>query len=263
VTGAVRLGLVRSPARVVGAIGDWTDGPAKGSGLSESLLSPPVSLEEIGRRCSVVVLALDETESLAALSALRGAAAPGGAIVSTSPSVSLGRMRSLVGAGPALFRAIVPPGTIPGEGAAALAAEPGTVPQTIAMVTASLAWIGTVGPMAEDALDSAAALALGGAAFLCSALEGMEDGAVREGLPRDTARAFAYQTALATALLLRDHSGSPADLKDQVASPGGTTIAALATLEDAAVRGAFLRAVQRSALKVRERREGARPGVIE
>ena len=55
---------------------------------------------------------------------------------------------------------------------------------------------------------------------------------------------------LTTALLLRDHAGSPADLKDQVASPGGTTIAALASLEDAAVRGAYIRAVQRTAVAI-------------
>ena len=90
-------------------------------------------------------------------------------------------------------------------------------------------------------------------------LEGLEEGAVSEGLPRETARAFAHQTALATALLLREHPGSPADLKDQVASPGGTTIAALATLEDAGVRGAFIRAVQRSAVEVRAGGE-TRPG---
>ena len=43
--------------------------------------------------------------------------------------------------------------------------------------------------VAEDALDAVAALGLGGAAFLCAALEGLEEGAVREGLPRETARA--------------------------------------------------------------------------
>ena len=172
-------------------------------------------------------------------------------------------MRALAGAGPALFRAIIPLGTEPGEGAVALAPEAGTPRETIERVKAALAWIGVVEVVAEDALDAVAALMLGGASLLAQALEGMEEGAVRDGLPRQTARAFAHRTALATALLLRGHSGSPADLKDQVASPGGTTIAALASLEDAGVRGACIRAVQRTAVEVRRRRNAVLSSVIE
>ena len=54
-----------------------------------------------------------------------------------------------------------------------------------------------------------------------------------------------------------------ADLKDQVASPSGTTIAALASLEDAGVRGAYLRAVQRTAVEVRRRLDSACTAMIE
>jgi len=82
------------------------------------------------------------------------------------------------------------------------------------------------------------------AGLMAVALEGMEEGAVEAGLPPATARAFVRQTVLGTALLLQDRDGSPADLKDQVASPGGTTIAGLAVLEDRAVRGAFIRAME-------------------
>jgi pyrroline-5-carboxylate reductase len=217
----------------------------------------------VNESADVVLLTLAGEELTAALSSLRGAAGSGTAIVSTCPVVPLEFMRSLVGSGPALFRAVIPPGTEPGEGVVALAPESGTDAEAIERVRVSLAWVGAVEIVGEEALDAVAAVGLGAAGFVCTALEGLEEGAVLEGLPRDTARAFTYQTALATALLLRDHTGSPADLKDQVASPGGTTIAALAALEDAGVRGAFLRAVQRSAAKVRVRRDAARPGVIE
>jgi pyrroline-5-carboxylate reductase len=93
-------------------------------------------------------------------------------------------------------------------------------------------------------IDSIAGSAKG---LLAVALEGIEAGAVEAGLPSDTARGFVRQTVLGTALLLERHQGSPADLKDQVASPGGTTIAGLAVLEDQAVRGAFIRAVEMAA----------------
>lgn len=85
-------------------------------------------------------------------------------------------------------------------------------------------------------------------ASLGVALEGVSDGAVEAGLPREASVALAHQSLLGAVTLLDDHTQSPAVLKDRVASPGGTTIAGLAALEEAGVRGAFLRAVEWSAL---------------
>jgi pyrroline-5-carboxylate reductase len=135
--------------------------------------------------------------------------------------------------------------------------------EAVDRVKSGLAWVGAVEVVGEEALDAVAAVALGGAGFACNALVGLEEGAVREGLPREIARAFVQQTALATALLLTEHLGSPADLKDRVASPGGTTITALAGLEDAGARGAFIRAVQRAAASLRERRHPVRVATVE
>ena len=83
-------------------------------------------------------------------------------------------------------------------------------------------------------------------ASLSAALEGIEEGAVDAGLPRESARAFARQALVGSALLLEDVAESPAALKDRVASPGGTTIAGLAVLEDRGTRGALIRAVDQA-----------------
>lgn len=88
--------------------------------------------------------------------------------------------------------------------------------------------------------DLAAAVSTSTIGCLTVALQGLEDGAVASGLPREIARPFVTQTLLTTARLLQEHSGSPADLKDQVASPGGTTITGLAVLEEWTVRGALM-----------------------
>jgi pyrroline-5-carboxylate reductase len=254
------IGILKEVGACVDIAESW---PGGAPGGPEVVVSPPASLDELARRSSLIVLAVSEDGLLDAVAALRPVMSPQVAIISTSPVVPLEALRSLTGAGPALFRLIVPLGTLAGEGVAALAPEPGAPQETIEGVKGALAWIGEVEVVAEDTLDAVAALVLGGAGFVAEALDGLEEGAVRDGLSPGTARAFAHQTALATALLLRDHPGSPADLKDQVASPGGTTIAALATLEDAGVRGAYIRAVQRTAVEVRRRRDAARSSVIE
>lgn len=83
---------------------------------------------------------------------------------------------------------------------------------------------------------------------LAVALEGVQAGAVAAGLSRGVARSFARQALLGTVGLMEDGTESPAGLKDRVASPGGTTIAGLAALEDAGVRGALMRTVETVAL---------------
>ncbi len=87
------------------------------------------------------------------------------------------------------------------------------------------------------------------------ALQGVEQGAVDSGLPRQSARKFVRQALLGTVLLMEDIGQSPAALKDRVASPGGTTIAGLAVLEDRAVRGTLIRAVDQAVRDAGEGRE--------
>lgn len=254
------VGIIKCDDSCTGIAGSW---PRTSAGGPNLLISPPLPWDELGRRADIVVVDVADETLCECLAALGAAAGPQTAIVTSSPVVPLSVVRSQVGPGPALFRAVIPLGAEAGEGVAAVAPEPGAAKEATERVRAALAWIGAVEVVTEDALDAVAAVAIGGAGFICEALQGLEEGAVRDGLPRETARAFAHHTLLATALLLRDHAGSPADLKDQVASPGGTTIAALASLEDAGVRGAYIRAVQRTAVEVRRRRDAARCGVVE
>ncbi len=253
-----RLGLVTgSGASPVEA---WFRGIGEQIG---AVPSPPASLSEVTRTSSPLILVLSDGETRTALSSLRDLLPSGVAVVSTCSTLSLELMRSLVGPAPVLFRAVISCGNQTGEGAVALTPEAGTSTEVVTGVSDALNAFGAAEIVSESMLAAVAALCSGSAGFLCTALEGLQDGAVNEGLPREMARVFANQTTLATALLLRDHAGSPADLKDQVASPGGTTIAALAVLEDQGVRGAFIRAVERATAEIRARQDAGRPGVIE
>jgi pyrroline-5-carboxylate reductase len=254
------IGIVRGGGAEPDLATVW---PRDGAEYGGVVTSPPLSAAEIAQQAALIVVSLPPEEACAALS-LVGCSAPcGTVVVCTASSLSLDVMRKATGGGPALLRAMVFTGGDAGRGLAVLAPEPGTAPGKVEVVRAALAWVGAVYLVTEETLDTLAALAAVSSASVRAASAGMEEGGVDAGLPRETARALVSQTALATALLLRDRFGSPADLKDQVASPGGTTIAALATLEDAAVRGALLRVVQSAALEVRRGQDAARPGVVE
>ncbi len=72
----------------------------------------------------------------------------------------------------------------------------------------------------------------------------MADGAVKQGLPRDLAYRLAAQTMVGAGRMVLDTRQHPAVLKDEVTSPGGTTIAALDILERSGLRTSMMQAVE-------------------
>ena len=83
-------------------------------------------------------------------------------------------------------------------------------------------------------------------------IEALADGGVRMGLTRDVALRLAAQTVLGAARMVLDSGQHPAVLKDQIASPGGTTIAALHKLEEKGLRDALISAVQAATERAEE-----------
>jgi pyrroline-5-carboxylate reductase len=107
-----------------------------------------------------------------------------------------------------------------------------------------LASIGEVERLTSEAqIDTATALAGGGPAFACLVVEALADGGVKCGLPREVAQRLALSTLGGTAKYLQKTGLHPAIVRERVSSPGGTTIAGLLVLEQAAVRAAFISAI--------------------
>ena len=104
----------------------------------------------------------------------------------------------------------------------------------------------------EPQLDPFLALTSSGPAYVALMAESLADGAVAAGLPRGLATQLAHKTLSGTASLLREKGLHPAELKDMVASPAGTTITALRHLELAGLRSALIEAVVLAAQKSRE-----------
>ena len=101
---------------------------------------------------------------------------------------------------------------------------------------------GVLDKLPEEKIDAASALSGCGPAFVYVFAEALADGAVECGVPRDKANTYAAQTLLGAAKMLKEY-GHPAELKDAVCSPGGTTIAGIHALEKAGFKGAAMDAV--------------------
>lgn len=134
--------------------------------------------------------------------------------------------------------------------ATALSALPECSIEDVAFAEDLFSAVGQVHRIPESQFDAFTGLAGSGPAFAAVIAEALADGGVRSGFGRETARELAREVLLATARLLED--AGPAELKDEVASAGGTAIAGIRALERHGARYAVMRAVEEASLRAGE-----------
>jgi pyrroline-5-carboxylate reductase len=143
------------------------------------------------------------------------------------------------------------PATV-GAGMTAIAAGSRVSIQELDLATKLFQAVGEVVTIPESLMDAVTGLSGSGPAYIAIAIEALADGGVAAGLPRSIADKLALQTVIGTAQLLNQSALHPAQLKDRVTSPGGTTIAGVTKLEQAGFRSALIEAVIAAARRSQE-----------
>jgi len=136
-----------------------------------------------------------------------------------------------------------------GKGMSAFCFDGGDETANAALLTELLANSGRCEPLSEHLFDQFSAAAGCTTGFAFTMIEAMADGAVLIGLPRAQALTYAAQVLYGAAALMLETGTHPAPLRDAVCSPGGSTIAGVAAMEEAGFRHAVIAGIQASFIK--------------
>jgi pyrroline-5-carboxylate reductase len=261
----------------VGFLGAGNMGEAMIKGLVQAGLVPAASisatdarpdrLEQIARQygihaagdnralvsaSDVVILAVKPQVMGAVLREIAPAVDGRSLLISVAAGMATHTLREFLGRPARLIRVMPNTPALVLEGATAIARAEGLDAGDLDVARELFGAVGRVVVLDEDHLDAVTGLSGSGPAYVAIAIEALADGGVKMGLDRATAMTLAAQTVLGSARLILETGTHPAQLKDMVASPGGTTIAGIAALEDGGLRRALISAVERATLRSKE-----------
>jgi pyrroline-5-carboxylate reductase len=192
-----------------------------------------------------VVLAVKPQQMAQVARSIAGQVAASGALViSVAAGIRLQDLARWLGPGVPLVRTMPNRPALIGAGITALYAMPGVDAASRQTAETILAACGpTVWVPDESQLDVVTAVSGSGPAYFFLLIECLEAAGIELGLDPATARRLAVETARGSGRMAAEAAESPAELRAQVTSQGGTTAAALEVLEAAGARGIFAAAV--------------------
>ena len=213
---------------------------------------------EAVRGATVVLVTVKPQNAADLLDEVRAHVAPGTLVLSTLAGVTTRAIAEALGQALPVVRAMPNTPALIDEGATALApgahADGGHLDLAREVFTA----VGHVEVVPEHLMDAVTGRSGSGPAYVFMVIEGLTDAGVKQGLPRAVALKLAAQTVLGAARLVLETEKHPAILRDEVTTPGGTTIAAVAELEKHGLRTMLIDAVAMATERSRELSELAR-----
>ncbi|HTV63193.1 MAG TPA: pyrroline-5-carboxylate reductase [Verrucomicrobiae bacterium] len=214
------------------------------------------SNREVARFATVLVLATKPDQAPAALAEIREVVSDNHLLISIAAGVTIGRLEGALAPGARVIRVMPNTPALVGAGASAFALGKNATPADGAVAAKLLSAVGAAFQVKESLLDAVTGLSGSGPAYVYQFIEALSDGGVASGLPRDVATRLAAQTVLGAAKMVLETGQHPGALKDQVTSPGGTTIEGLHELEKGKLRATVMNAVRAATEKSKKLGQG-------
>jgi pyrroline-5-carboxylate reductase len=204
---------------------------------------------EVARAAESLLLCVKPGDAPAALREIAG---KNRLVISIAAGITLDALRPHAGEGTRLVRVMPNTPALVHKGAAAYALGDTATENDAALTEQIFSAVGRIARVDEKLLDAVTGLSGSGPAYVYLIIEALADGGVLKGLPRPLAIELAAQTVAGAAEMVLQTKMHPAQLRDMVTSPGGTTIAGIEALERAGVRAALISAVRAAAERSRE-----------
>jgi len=211
---------------------------------------------ELMRHADIVILAVKPQIMDAVLTEIAPAVTRRKLLISIAAGVSTAKIRAVLHKDARLIRVMPNTPALVLQGVTAVAKAEGLEADDLETAGEIFSAVGRVVVLGEELMDAVTGLSGSGPAYIAVVIESLADGGVRMGLDRITAMTLATQTVLGTATLLRETGLHPGAVKDMVCSPGGTSIAGIAALEEGGIRTTFIKAVERATQRSRELGQG-------
>lgn len=176
-------------------------------------------------------------------------------IISIAAGISINHVSNIIQKDAKIIRIMTNTPALVKAAATAIAVNNNITKSELAYVKKLFDTLGLVVELEERHLDAVTGLSGSGPAYLFIIMESLADGGVKMGLSREVALKLAAQTVLGAARLVLETGKHPGELKDMVASPGGTTITAIHEIESAKLRATLIRAVEAATLKSKSMNE--------
>lgn len=248
IRGILASGLA-SPAKVVVA----EPNPSRCEVLSRQYAVASTSdPQTLCDRCQVIVLAVKPQMATTVLSAYRPYLEDRHLVISIMAGVTLGALAQLMGGTRRLIRVMPNTPALVLAAATAFSANRQATAEDREVAQALFSAVGRCVEVPEEQLDAVTGLSGSGPGYVFTLIEALIDGGVLVGLPRPVAEQLVLQTVYGSAKLALETGEHPAVLKGKVTSPGGTTIAGIQALEEGAVRGTIMAAVEAATKRSRE-----------
>jgi pyrroline-5-carboxylate reductase len=211
---------------------------------------------EVAKCANVLILATKPDQVSAALAEISGAFTKNHLLISIAAGVTLAKLEAALPAGARVIRVMPNTPALVGEGASAFALGKNATAADGELAKKLLSAVGVAFQVKESLLDAVTGLSGSGPAYVYQFIEALSDGGVAAGLPRDIATKLAAQTVLGGAKMVLETGQHPGALKDQVTSPGGTTIEGLHALEKGRLRATVMSAVRAATEKSKKLGQG-------
>jgi pyrroline-5-carboxylate reductase len=200
----------------------------------------------------LVVIAVKPQDFDTLLGEIGGVLTPEQTVLSVAAAIPTATIEAKVAPGVPVVRAMPNRPATVHEGIAGICAGAHAGEEHLRLAEEALSHLGAVVQVPERYMDAVTAVSGSGPAYFALLAEAMIEAGILLGLSREISTQLVVQTMFGTAKLLRDEGLHPVELREQVTSPGGTTIRAIRELELAGVRAAFLNAIQAAMERSRE-----------